>query len=126
MVAQKFNDFSNWQAYAELETDTPGTIFGIAQKSDGKSNTSFDSTKTQGERNDDYTSHDRSGDGQYQAEVYETQRSWKIMGGFLAVLLAYVLMTRDKGYGTSVLSDFAIHEKGMKTAAELRKEFKDA
>ncbi|XP_055311634.1 protein tumorous imaginal discs, mitochondrial-like isoform X3 [Sitodiplosis mosellana] len=59
------------QAYAELETDTPGTIFGITQKTDGKSNTtssstSFDNTKTQGERADDYKTHDRTGDEQYQ------------------------------------------------------------
>lgn len=124
--SQKVTDLSNWQAYAELEADTPGTIFGIAQKGDGKSNTSFDSKKTQGERDDDYTSHDRSGDAQYQAEVYEKQRMWKIFGGLMVLVLAYLFTTQTNEYSTNVLSEIATHDKGMKTDAELRHQFKDA
>lgn len=38
LVPKKLNDKQKalMQAYAELETDTPGTIYGVTNKTDGK------------------------------------------------------------------------------------------
>lgn len=115
------------QAFAELETDTPGTIFGITQKTDGKSNTSssFDSTKTQGERDDDYEKHDRSGDEQYQADQYEKQRIFKTFGIFVVFLVAYMLLNNQND-NTTVLTDYAAQQRGIKTKEENQAIFKDA
>lgn len=99
---------------------------GVAHKGDGKSKTSFDSTAPQGEREDSYQEHDRSDDKQYQAEIYEKQRSWKILGGVLVVIIASLLFTNQSEYSSNPLSDFAIHEKGLKTDADNRTQFKDA
>lgn len=117
----------NCQAYAELEKDTPGTIFGITQKTDGKSKTSSSSfsEKTQGEHDDKYEPHDKSGDEQYQSKQYENQRFWKIFGITLVIALAYVVVNKKKEYNSSIMTDLAAHQYGIKTEEELRKKFKD-
>lgn len=135
MVSNRFDDSNLYlcitylfysQAFAELEKDTPGTIFGITHKSDGKSNTSssFNETKTQGERYSNYEAHDRAGDERYQDEKYENQRIWKVFGGVMAIWIAYYVLQR-KNHGSSSLTDHFVHEHGLKTESEIRAELKN-
>lgn len=95
---EKFFIENKFQAYAELETDTPGQILGVTLKTDGKSNkssssndnndTKFWSKQTQGERTSDYEEHDRSNDAQHQKDkeidtkIYFTAGALIIIGIF--------------------------------------------
>lgn len=111
------------QAFAELETDTPGQIYGITYKQDGKSkqssspndsngskeSTSFWSKQTQGERQSDYTEHDRSGDEKHQIEKSVDEKSYYVIGGMLFIVFAmYLFQNRDSsGSRISLNSNFS-------------------
>lgn len=89
------------QAYAELETDTPGTIFGITQKPDGKSksgNSANNETKTQGEIDSNYEKHDRSEDEYYQSKKQSDYHFYKITGLLLIVVISYNILHSDENW----------------------------
>lgn len=115
------------QAYAELETDTPGTVFGITQKTDGKSksSTSFDNTKTQGEHDDEYEANANT-DEDRRNEAYEEKRSWKILGTALVGTIALFVFHRRGSNNQNILLDTYIKQEGIRTEAENRDIFKDA
>lgn len=86
------------QAYAELETDTPGSIFGITQKPDGKSNSesSANKTKTQGETDFNYEKQDRSGDEEYQTKKRSDSKFYKIFGALLITVLCFNVLSKNE------------------------------
>lgn len=111
-----------------MEKDTPGTVFGITQKTDGKSKNSstFDNVKTQGEHDDQYKAHDRSGDEEYQSRSIENQRAYKILGIAIVMILAYQLLFRKNNeYDANIIADFAVKQQGIKTEDDLREQYKD-
>lgn len=87
-----------FQAYAESETDTPGTIFGITQKPDGKSKSrSFaNETKTQGETDSTYEKQDRSGDEEYQRMKRFDYNLYKVAGLTLVMVLFLNLLNTNE------------------------------
>lgn len=89
------------QAYAELETDTPGTIFGITQKPDGKSkseSSAMNETKIQGENDSNYEKHDRSGDENYQSKKEGDNHFYKITGFLLIVVICFNILHSDANW----------------------------
>lgn len=82
-----------FQAYAELEKDTPGQIFGVTFKSDGKSSMPEEepiSEKfTQRPKNEDtyYEEHDIKDTHDFK----KNQLSWRVYFGF-GVFLVFVLV----------------------------------
>lgn len=96
------------QAYAELETDTPGQIFGVTMKSDGKPNfekdpSNNDSYKTekldkkftQGSKeteadNEKYQEHDKSDTHEYRKEQLDG-KVWSAFGFLILIALGYFL-----------------------------------
>lgn len=87
------------QAYAELETDTPGQILGVTSKNDGKSKSSTNSTEniskkfTQGPKeNEKYKKHDETGTEDYEEEVKTTEKNYSFLGFFIIVALGIYYM----------------------------------
>jgi DnaJ family protein A protein 3 len=86
------------QAYAELEKDTPGQIFGITFKSDGKSSTSEPISEkfTQRPTNEDtfYEEHDKTGSQEYQKSRVDARAYFWL--GFLGIFILAVMLTSSK------------------------------
>lgn len=98
------------QAYAELETDTPGQIFGVTHKTDGKSSnwtssSSSSSTRrkaaenisekfTQGPRPDEYEEHDESASGDPPKNLLDNPKFFHILG-FIIVVYIIVYLSRQ-------------------------------
>jgi hypothetical protein len=86
------------QAYAELEKDTPGQIFGITFKSDGKSSTSEPISEkfTQRPTNEDtfYEEHDKTGSQEYQKNRVEPRAYFWL--GFLGIFVLAVMLMNSK------------------------------
>lgn len=87
------------KAYAEIETDTPGQIFGITPKSDGKSNTPPNGKEnvsagfTQGAKEDSqYEAHDTSATKDAFAEAEASEKSFFAHGVILVGILLVALM----------------------------------
>lgn len=106
------------QAYAELETDTPGTVFGVTQKTDGKSNTSYNKTKTQGEHDNQYETHDKTREEKTQFRE-DNQRIYKVLGIGAILAIAIYLFEQPNESGVN-LTDSFVRDKGIKTEAEYR------
>lgn len=118
------------QAYAEIEADTPGTVFGVTQKSDGKwggQKASASSEKTQGAEHgsSDHDSHD-STDAENRAEHAENQRLWRIAGGAMVLVLVLYLSQRKPQHSDTWLTNEYVHDRGLKSDAESRSQFKEA
>lgn len=101
------------QAYAELETDTPGQICGVTYKTDGKSSswTSSSSTTrrktaeniseefTQGPKREEYESHDKSGSGEQPSKLSENQRMFNVLGAAIVIfIVAYMFLQSREQY----------------------------
>jgi hypothetical protein len=86
------------QAYAELEKDTPGQIFGITFKSDGESSTSEPISEkfTQRPTNEDtfYEEHDKTGSQEYQKNRVEPRAYFWL--GFLGIFVLAVMLMNSK------------------------------
>lgn len=110
------------QAYAELENDTPGTIYGLTKKSDGKSNTSssFNNANIQSEREDVYEPHDRTGDEEYQMEKKTNFRIWKAMGAILVAFIAFQMFSKPNSALSTIMTDMYVKNQGVKTEFENR------
>lgn len=93
------------QAYAELETDTPGQICGVTYKTDGKSSswTSSSSTTrrqtaeniseefTQGPKCEEYESHDKSASGEQPSKLSDNRKMLNVIGaGIVICIVAYM------------------------------------
>lgn len=116
------------QAYAELEADTPGTVFGVTQKSDGKwGKTSVSSEKTQGAEHDSsrQDSHDNT-DAENRADFTENQRAWKFAGGAIVLLIVLYLSRRQPDSSDHWMSNQWAHERGLQSDGENRERYKDA
>lgn len=94
----------NQQSYAELEKDTPGQIMGVTHKTDGKSDTSSESTSasaradpiserfTQKAADDDrYSTHDQSDTHEYRTQQAE-KRYYYVGAVFTIIITIYCLM----------------------------------
>lgn len=109
----------SFQAYAELETDTPGTIYGLTQKTDGKSkSSSFDNMKTQGQF-ESSEAHEKT-DEEKRGHEKSDQTSWKILGGILVAVIVYAIFERQTGYNSNLLIDQYAKNRGVRTEAESR------
>lgn len=97
-----------------METDTPGTIFGITQKPDGKSKTknSAKETKTQGEIDPTYEKQDRSGDEDYQSKKQGDYDAYKITGFLLITILFFKIMFT--GENSQKISYAIARQRGIK------------
>lgn len=118
------------QAYAEVETDTPGTVFGVTQKSDGKwgqRTSSSKSEKTQGAEHDSsaHASHDNT-DEENRAESVENQRLWRMVGGGIVLVLVFYLSQRKPNHSDSWITNEFVHDRGLQSDAENRERFKEA
>lgn len=117
------------QAYAELEADTPGTVFGVTQKSDGKwgQKASANQEKTQSAEYDSskQDSHDNT-DEENRAETGENQRLWKIAGGFLVLAIVLYLSQRKPSHSDTWITNEFVHDRNIKSDAENRERFKEA
>lgn len=94
-----------------METDTPGTIFGIAQKPDGKSK-SANQTKTQGETDSNYEKQDRSGDEDYQHEIKSDNYFYKMLGYTLITIIGFKILTSNEN--SQKLSYMIARQRGIK------------
>lgn len=109
-----------FQAYAELEKDTPGQILGVTFKSDGKSTSSSSSSEpisekfTQRPQNEDtyYEEHDIK-ETKYYKQRDISPRIWFAFGFMLIFLITSYLMSSPE--------DYAIRERD-KTLAKLKKQ----
>lgn len=63
---------------------------------------------------------------QYQTDQYEKQRVFKIIGGFLVVIIAFLLLNTPDDDNTTILTDYAAKQYGIKTKQENLTIFKDA
>lgn len=116
------------QAYAEIEADTPGSVFGVTQKSDGKwGKTSNNSKKTQGAEHDSrgQDSHDNT-DEENRAEVSENQRLYKFAGGVIVLLIVLYLTRKQPDSSDHWMVNQWAHERGLQSDGENRDRFKDA
>jgi hypothetical protein len=115
------NFSSTFKAYAELEKDTPGQIFGITFKSDGKSTASSEepvSEKlTQRPKNEDtyYEEHDIKDTRDFKKE----RMSAKIYFAF-GILLAFIGFTLLMG--TDSATETYINKKRDETLARQRED----
>lgn len=111
------------QAYAELEDDTPGQIFGVTHKTDGKSSSfsasSSDSStrsssssssessskfKTQGPEKEEYVAHDISGRSDYKRP--NNSRKWMWIGSGIGMLFAlYLLNQKNDEYEMQIVQE---------------------
>lgn len=118
------------QAYAELETDTPGTVFGVTQKSDGKWGqraSSSKSEKTQGAEHGskEHDSHDNT-DEENRAKYADNQQLWRMVGfGIVFVIVMYLAQRRPSHSDNWISNEFA-HNRGLQSDGENRERYKDA
>lgn len=91
--------FLSTQAYAEIEENTPGQIFGMAFKKDGKSSAdNSENIFTQGandDRSDDYKSHDKTDTHEYRQNKIGSGFYFAI--GFGLILAGSILYMNDTG-----------------------------
>lgn len=119
------------QAYAELESDTPGTVFGITKKTDGKSFRSFTSkntnktTEPQGEKDESYEKNAQT-DQESRDEIESEQKWWKILGGVIVIVIAFQLAYGSGDETSNIIADQFANEHGIRTQTENRTIFKDA
>lgn len=102
------------QAFAELETDTPGQIFGVTYKTDGKSSnwtsssSSSSSTRrstaqniskefTQGPKHEEYERHDKTASGEAASDQAHNEKIFIIIGFLIFItILAYVFKSSEE------------------------------
>lgn len=117
------------QAYAELEADTPGTVFGVTQKSDGKwgQKSSANSEKTQGAEHGS-SAHDSNADTdeEIRADNENSQRIWRVVGIAIVAMIAFYLSQNQQNHSDTWITNEFVHERGLKSDAENRARFKDA
>lgn len=132
---------TQFQAYAEAETDTPGQIFGVTYKTDGKSSnwtTSSSSSShgrrstaeniseefTQGPKSEKYETHDRSGSGEPEIERRRSENLYKMLGALIVFSIASYLYQKSNETRLIELRDQAISEQ--KARKDRSNEFSDA
>lgn len=82
------------QSYAELENNTPGQIFGVDSKNEGKSSSASGSSEPKTEK---FTQRPKAEDTYYEPNYNNTngpKADWKkyFSMGFVAVLIGYFLL----------------------------------
>lgn len=89
------SEIFNFQAYAELEKDTPGQIFGITFKSDGKSDPPISDKFTQRPNDEDayYEAHDVRDTLDYKKNVLGSRFYFAF--GMLIVFVLFLLSLSD-------------------------------
>lgn len=128
------------QAYAELESDTPGQIFGVTFKTDGKSSSwtsssSSSSTRrstaeniseefTQGPKHEEYEPHDKSGSSDATKERRQNQKFYNAIGFCLVFFLISYLLNRSRENEIIERRDRTIAEHAARNERE--REFSDA
>lgn len=111
------------QAYAELETDTPGQIYGVTVKSDGKPNLekdipksdTIDSKFTQGVKeteadNASYQEHDKTDTHEYRKEQLDG-KVWYALGFVLLFGLGAYLANYSQGKQMEIERDRVLEER---------------
>lgn len=121
MKKERFLSFINSQAYAELEKDTPGQIFGITFKTDGKSSSSTSSEPlsekfTQRPKNEDtyYEEHDIKDTSDFKRNIIGPRVYFGL--GVLLVFVAFFASLTSESAG-----DIFLEQEREKTFTEQRK-----
>lgn len=111
------------QTYAELETDTPGQIFGVTLKKDGKPNIEKDNPKsenldskfTQGTKeteadNASYQEHDKTQTHEYRKNQLDG-KVWSSLGFFILLGLGFYLANYSQTKQMEIERDRVLEER---------------
>lgn len=100
----------NWQAYAELETDTPGTVHGVTNTKDGKS--AKRANEPQGEYDHTYKEHNRNEeDGYRQLKEFDFHDKQIALVGVITFFIMYWILRKPN----MSLSDQIAEEQNVRT-----------
>lgn len=79
-----------FQAYAEIESDTPGTVHGVTNTKDGKSSTN--ANKPQGDTDNTYREHNKTEeDGYAEKKAFELKNRDVMTATVVACIIIYWL-----------------------------------
>jgi DnaJ-class molecular chaperone len=130
IIPKKLNDKQKAlvQAYAELEKDTPGQIFGVTFKSDGKSDASEEPLSdkfTQRPQNEDfsYEKHDIKDTDEYKASQFGFNFFFGVGLGLICFLTILVINRSTPEY-VDAYRDFTLEQQKRRKSEE--SEFQDA
>ena len=126
-------DFVFPKAYAELEKDTPGQIFGVTFKSDGKSSSSAKSSEpiseklTQRPTNEDtfYEEHDTKDTNDHRKNQLD-YRTYFIFGFFGVFVISWMLMTKKAPEILEYERDRTIAEQQLRQQNQEKNPFDEA
>lgn len=83
--------YSEFKAYAEIESDTPGSIHGVTNTKEGKSS----KRKPQGETDSAYKEHDRSEEyGYWEGKAADAYQRNVMIGILLVAVILYFFLRR--------------------------------
>lgn len=118
------NNFIRIQAYAELEKDTPGQIFGVTFKADGKSTDEQDPISekfTQRAKNEDfsYEEHDKTQTRDYRANIAGNRfLFWIAFFLFLSFLLAFANKDASDEFNDTLREQTLARQRAEKDKSE--------